>query len=1262
MSPGDRRAAVAEQSEHRTTVVEDRASIHPREHEFVTSRFEHRTTEDGRHHVYTGLQGQEIEACEDEPIHTPGAVQSYGVLVSLRRITDEVYEVVHASENSGDILGLPPKHLFSLRSFTDVLTVDDRETLFDQLDFLDASDAVDQSADAEHGGQDESQLAPEVFLLSGHQADPRAPQWQAWCALHRLRSNDDLYILEFEPTPDYLNPLTHDLGGDTDTHGHVRRHGMDEEGFGGFSDEDLVHSTTSAAKTLRRTRRTALDQDTGSTMQIFSLLSQCSEQLSAQQDLESFLRVVAGLVKDITKFHRVMVYQFDDQWNGQVVTELVDWSRTKDLFQGLFFPATDIPAQARALYKLNKIRVLYDREAPTARLVCRSREALDRPLDLTHSFLRAMSPIHMQYLRNMGVRASFSISITAFGELWGLIACHTYGNVAQRCSFLIRKLCRLLGEQISHNIERLSYASRLTARKVLTSTEDGNMNGYIVSRAEDLLGLFEADSGLLNIADEAKMLTEVGNTQEALVIREYFRQRQLEMIIPSSDLQSDFADLKYASGFKSIAGVLYIPLSANGVDFILFFRRSHLKNVHWAGNPYEKVVEKLDGKTGVLLPRQSFRVWSEAVTTRCKDWSSDQIETAALLRLVYGRFIEIWREKQAALRTSRMASILLRNAGHEVRTPLNAIMNYLELALDGNLDNDVRESLQQSYTASQSLVYVINDLLDLTKVEAGKVLFRMDALDIRDTIRDAVSMYRNQADRKKLKLETALSDDLPPRVLGDRAKLRQVLGNVIANAIAHTDSGSVTVGASCTPAAEETDPVELSISVTDTGCGMSEKKLDEIFGAFESVDASDTRTEHAGLGLATVARVVLNMNGQLRCESKVGRGSVFTFVFRFDVAQVPEQPDGDDTASTLTDAHAADPAKTPWKSAASVTSIASSDHAFPNDASLGRARRSSVRQKHASQQYAARLRDDAARRSRDPSEIDGLVSAMLSNTGSEPSVTRNGAQSASAKATSSVSRSGSIASIQPPSSPSVGQDRRDPDSSPVSPSAEANAPAEPAEASDADSAGPQQLTSTRNTNDLRGVKMQSEDVWMPNRHYRGLGALDSKPTDKAERKSTQAAGGLRVLVAEDDAINRAIIKKRLRMDSHDVVLTNDGLECYEEYTQSGESYDVILMDMQMPNLDGMGAAREIRALEAKTGTSKPTPIIAVSASLTEDQAQEAIDAGIDGWILKPVDFTRLRHLCGGLRNAAAREEDLYAKHTGTTTWNRGGWLTLDRAQ
>lgn len=157
-------------------------------------------------------------------------------------------------------------------------------------------------------------------------------------------------------------------------------------------------SSSVGRRSLRRTgpgRRRRMTQ-ANDTIDVFAVLNHINEQLSAARDLDTFLNIVVGVIKDVSLFHRVCIYQFDDDMNGKVVTELVNTKYTNDLFKGLMFPATDIPPQARQLYVLNKVRFLYDRSQPTARMVLRDKADLEYPLDMTHCFLRAMSPINLK--------------------------------------------------------------------------------------------------------------------------------------------------------------------------------------------------------------------------------------------------------------------------------------------------------------------------------------------------------------------------------------------------------------------------------------------------------------------------------------------------------------------------------------------------------------------------------------------------------------------------------------------------------------------------------------------------------------------------------------------------------------------------------------------------------------------------------------------------------------------------------------------------
>ena len=371
----------------------------------VTSRFEHVVTDKG-HAVLAGRDTKVLRRCEDEPIHIPGAIQSFGLLVALHEEDDGKLRVEVVSENSNQMIGYTPSELFALDSFCDILSEEQMANLLDHLDFI-----RDAAADPALNG-------PEVFTLAVRSPGRRTTKM--WCAMHITEKNPDLVICEFELEDDRVNPLVHV--------GDRSPEPPEDTLQSNPSAEEFAESTTISSKPLRVLRNARRRKGDAAVMEVFNIMSQVQEQLASAPDLEMFLKVLVGVIKELTGFHRVMIYQFDQAWNGRVVTELVDPRATKDLYKGLNFPASDIPQQARDLYKVNKVRLLYDRDQLTARLVCRSIKDLETPLDLTFAYLRAMSPIHIKYLTNMSVRASMSISMTAFDELWGLIACHSYGS------------------------------------------------------------------------------------------------------------------------------------------------------------------------------------------------------------------------------------------------------------------------------------------------------------------------------------------------------------------------------------------------------------------------------------------------------------------------------------------------------------------------------------------------------------------------------------------------------------------------------------------------------------------------------------------------------------------------------------------------------------------------------------------------------------------------------------------------------------------
>lgn len=853
-------------------------------YELMTSRFRHVVTDDG-HAVITGRTVDSFKACEDEPIHIPGAIQSFGALVAVCEEPNEQMVVRIVSENSKDILGYSPNDLFSLPTFCDILSDDQADTFLDHVDFV-RDEGYDPAVDG-----------PEVFILTVNKADGSTVR--LWCAMHPSPANNGLIVCEFELEDDRVNPLS--------VLGQVSPAAPANTLDVTPTVEQMTASTVTINQPLRVLRRARRRKGEAAAMETFSIVSQIQEQLARADSVDTLLDTTTGIVKELTGFHRILVYEFDSEFNGKVVAELVDPTMSIDLFKGLHFPAGDIPKQARDLYRINKVRLLYDRDHVTARLVCRTPEDLKTPLDMTHAYLRAMSPIHIKYLANMEVRSSMSISVNGPNDLWGLISCHSYGPRGMRVSFPIRKMCRLIGDTVSRNIERLSYASRLQARKLInTVPTDANPSGYIVASSDDLLRLVDADYGALCIRGEIKILAKSHQSQEMLALLEYLKVRKHNSVLTSKHIVKDFQDLHYPPGFKDISGLLYVPLSTDGQDFIAFFRRGQLTEVKWGGNPNLAKFSE-----GHLEPRKSFQTWSETVLDRCRDWTESEVDTAAVLCLVYGKFIKVWRQQEAALESSSLTKLLLANSAHEVRTPLNAIVNYLEIALEGALDGETRDHLSKSYSASKSLIYVINDLLDLTNVEKGQNLIKDEPFDLPTTLKDATAVFESETARKSLNYTVLQHPGIPDTVVGDQRRVRQSISNLISNAIQHTTEGSVTVEVWHAPGEGDPGKATVKIAVLDTGDGISPATLEQLFRELEQVtveEDSENRSDNGGssslegtaqvktvlgLGLALVARIVRNMHGQLTVRSEEGKGSRFQISLQFPIPEgsEPKSPD-----------------------------------------------------------------------------------------------------------------------------------------------------------------------------------------------------------------------------------------------------------------------------------------------------------------------------------------------------------------------------------
>jgi signal transduction histidine kinase len=258
------------------------------------------------------------------------------------------------------------------------------------------------------------------------------------------------------------------------------------------------------------------------------------------------------------------------------------------------------------------------------------------------------------------------------------------------------------------------------------------------------------------------------------------------------------------------------------------------------------------------------------------------VESAAVLTIVYVRFIEVWRQKEAIVQRNRMTRLLVRNAGHEVRTPLNSIINYIEAALEEELDEKARLHLSKSIEASKSLIFVVNDLLHLTEAEDGEhAATHEDNVDLRSTMNEVICAFRSESARKNLQVDVVDDAAIPQIVRSNPAGLRQVLSNLLANAIQYSNGGHIRIALQRLSTTEDNSSIRISFE--DEGVGLSEQQLERIFQDFEQILEDDENVQppsdkaggddpmEIGLGLATVARFVRINHGQITMSSE-GKG------------------------------------------------------------------------------------------------------------------------------------------------------------------------------------------------------------------------------------------------------------------------------------------------------------------------------------------------------------------------------------------------------
>jgi PAS domain S-box-containing protein len=361
-------------------------------------------------------------------------------------------------------------------------------------------------------------------------------------------------------------------------------------------------------------------------------LSAAIQRFSEASSIGTLADAVVKCVRDLVGYDRVMVYRFDPDGHGKIIAEARD-PRLETLL-GHRYPATDIPQRARELYLRNRVRVLVDVHYEPSPLVPRllpGGAGLDADLDMSRCHLRSMSPMHLQYLKNMGVTATLVVSLVREGKLWGLIACHH--NAARKLPYALRAACELLGETISTRIaaiENYSLAQvaiqvrRLEQRLVEATSTEGDWRLALFRNPHTLLQPLGATGAVLFHDGEILTCGEVPSTPELRALRHWIEQQAVQGPVSTASIGT--ADPALASLTPTASGVLAVSLSSTRPDFLVWLRKEQLQSYTWAGDPNKPIVDNDPLK---LSPRRSFAVWSEIVRGTGAPWTPGELALAA---------------------------------------------------------------------------------------------------------------------------------------------------------------------------------------------------------------------------------------------------------------------------------------------------------------------------------------------------------------------------------------------------------------------------------------------------------------------------------------------------------------------------------------------------------------------------------------------------------------------------------------------------------
>lgn len=584
-------------------------------------------------------------------------------------------------------------------------------------------------------------------------------------------------------------------------------------------------------------------------------------------------------VKKISGFDRVMLYKFDEEGHGEVIAEALN--ADLEPYLGIRYPATDIPKQARELFKKNQIRFISDLKAKPTVVFPAFHPSTGESLDQTYCAARGTSPIHIEYLLNMGVRASMTIAIMQHGKLWGLFACHHGDKIW--LDYSVRQIVKFMGQVISGHLV-INSAMRF---------KDELLEARIIKKRllEQMLVQWDSIDGLcLGEVKFTDLIKSIGGAiytdREIVKVGESLDDDYIQLIVDKvSSIEQNLIwssynlkkDLPEAENFNSpIAGVLVLIINNHGNrQFLMWFRKEKRYTVDWAGNPEKSVIT--NGANVRISPRKSFDKWKEEIQNESEQWTKEEVNNALDLRSdIKEFFLKKYQELQASNEKLFDAYEELDSfsytVAHDLRAPLRSIKGFSQILsedYEDKLDDYGKKVIRIILESTDRMNEYIDHILNMARL--GKQSLNIRDTDIHQLLEECFDelVTTEKISFPKREIIFKIQKKIPTMKV-DRIAMKQVFENIIGNAIKYTRKQKIAEISVNYSGKNKFHKVEIA----DNGVGFDEEYKEKAFEIFSRL-TTDKSFEGTGVGLAIAKKIISKHNGQIDCFSEEGEGAVF---------------------------------------------------------------------------------------------------------------------------------------------------------------------------------------------------------------------------------------------------------------------------------------------------------------------------------------------------------------------------------------------------